>query len=76
MNMGIQDAVALADVLHQRVFAPAVRTPALDTYSASRRPIARPVLATGQLTRLATLPAGPESGPPNGLMRLAAQTPQ
>ncbi|MGO8962407.1 FAD-dependent monooxygenase [Mycobacterium sp.] len=73
MNLGIQDAVALADglrdVLHGDSHA------ALDAYSASRRPIAQQVLTTtGRLTRLATLPAAARPGR-NGFMRLAAQIP-
>jgi 2-polyprenyl-6-methoxyphenol hydroxylase-like FAD-dependent oxidoreductase len=55
MNLGIQDAVALADALT------AVLTGApdgvLDDYAAARRPIAAQVIAlTDRLTRLATLP--------------------
>ena len=55
MNLGIQDAIALADALTE-VLAGAPEE-ALDAYSRSRRPIARQVLTlTGRLTRLATLP--------------------
>jgi 2-polyprenyl-6-methoxyphenol hydroxylase-like FAD-dependent oxidoreductase len=55
MNLGIQDAVALADALGA-VLAGAEDT-ALDEYSADRRPIARDVVTmTDRLTRLATLP--------------------
>ncbi len=69
MNLGIQDAVALADALHDGSDA------ALDAYSASRRPIAQQVLAmTDRLTRLATLPRAARPAR-NGLMRLAAQVP-
>jgi 2-polyprenyl-6-methoxyphenol hydroxylase-like FAD-dependent oxidoreductase len=73
MNLGIQDAVSLADalcdVLHDDSDA------ALDTYSASRKPIAQQVLTmTGRLTRLATLPK-PLRAARNGLMRVAAQLP-
>jgi 2-polyprenyl-6-methoxyphenol hydroxylase-like FAD-dependent oxidoreductase len=69
MNLGIQDAVALADALHDGSDA------ALDAYSAGRRPIAQEVLATtGRLTRLATLPRSVRPAR-NGLMRLAAQIP-
>ncbi|MGB7109925.1 MAG: FAD-dependent monooxygenase, partial [Mycobacterium sp.] len=73
MNLGIQDAVdladALCDVLHGDSDA------ALDAYSTSRRPIARQVVAaTGRLTRLATLPRPARPGR-NGLMRLAAKIP-
>jgi len=69
MNLGIQDAVSLADALHDGSDA------ALDAYSAGRRPIAREVLATtGRLTRLATLPRAVRPAR-NGLMRVAAQIP-
>jgi 2-polyprenyl-6-methoxyphenol hydroxylase-like FAD-dependent oxidoreductase len=73
MNLGIQDAVALADALHDVLNG---RTDAaLDAYSATRRPIAQQVLTTtGRLTRLATLPR-PARPARNGLMRLAAQLP-
>ena len=56
MNLGIQDAVALADAL-SRVLGGAPDA-VLDAYSAQRLPIAAEVLKlTGRLTRLATLPA-------------------
>jgi 2-polyprenyl-6-methoxyphenol hydroxylase-like FAD-dependent oxidoreductase len=55
MNLGIQDAVALADTLAS-VLTGGPPT-LLDEYSASRRPIARQVVTmTDRLTRLATLP--------------------
>lgn len=55
MNLGIQDAAALADALVD-VLGGAPET-LLDDYSAARRPIARGVVAlTDRLTRLATLP--------------------
>jgi 2-polyprenyl-6-methoxyphenol hydroxylase-like FAD-dependent oxidoreductase len=55
MNLGIQDAVALADAL-AAVLAGAPDS-LLDEYSAARRPIARQVIAlTDRLTRLATMP--------------------
>ena len=55
MNLGIQDAVALADALAS-VLAGAPDS-LLDEYSAARRPIARQVIAlTDRLTRLATMP--------------------
>jgi 2-polyprenyl-6-methoxyphenol hydroxylase-like FAD-dependent oxidoreductase len=73
MNLGIQDAVALADALHDVLNG--VTDAALDAYSASRRPIAQQVLTTtGRLTRLATLPRAARPAR-NGLMRLAAQLP-
>jgi 2-polyprenyl-6-methoxyphenol hydroxylase-like FAD-dependent oxidoreductase len=55
MNLGIQDAVALADALTS-VLSGGLET-LLDEYSAARRPIALGVVAlTDRLTRLATLP--------------------
>lgn len=55
MNLGIQDAVALADAL-SRVLAGEPDS-VLDDYSAARRPIAQQVVEmTDRLTRLATLP--------------------
>ena len=55
MNLGIQDAVALAEAL-ARVLGGAPDT-VLDDYSAARRPIAQQVVEmTDRLTRLATLP--------------------
>ena len=55
MNLGIQDAVALAEAL-AAVLAGAPDT-LLDEYSDVRRPIAKDVVAmTDRLTRLATLP--------------------
>ncbi|VEG38870.1 2-polyprenyl-6-methoxyphenol hydroxylase-like oxidoreductase [Mycolicibacterium flavescens] len=55
MNLGIQDAVALADALTAVLAGePDAR---LDDYSESRRPIAQEVVEmTDRLTRLATLP--------------------
>jgi 2-polyprenyl-6-methoxyphenol hydroxylase-like FAD-dependent oxidoreductase len=55
MNLGIQDAVALADAL-AGVFGGAPES-TLDDYTAARRPIAQQVVEmTDRLTRLATLP--------------------
>ena len=55
MNLGIQDAVALADAL-AAVLAGGPDT-LLDDYSSARRPIAKGVVTmTDRLTRLATLP--------------------
>ena len=55
MNLGIQDAVALADALSAVLAGGADSL--LDEYSAARRPIAQSVVAmTDRLTRLATLP--------------------
>jgi len=55
MNLGIQDAVALADALGEVLTGGADSV--LDEYSAARRPIARDVVEmTDRLTRLATLP--------------------
>lgn len=54
MNLGIQDAVALADALAAVLAGGADSL--LDDYSATRRPIAQQVVAlTDRLTRLATL---------------------
>jgi 2-polyprenyl-6-methoxyphenol hydroxylase-like FAD-dependent oxidoreductase len=73
MNLGIQDAAALADALTQALGGTC--DAALDAYSGSRRPIAEQVLAlTGRLTRLATAP-GPLRPARNVAMRLAAQLP-
>jgi 2-polyprenyl-6-methoxyphenol hydroxylase-like FAD-dependent oxidoreductase len=55
MNLGIQDAVALADAL-TRVLGGAPDA-VLDDYAAARRPIAQQVITlTDRLTRMATLP--------------------
>ena len=55
MNLGIQDAVALADAL--AAVLGGGPDSLLDEYSAARRPIAQQVVAlTDRLTRLATLP--------------------
>ena len=55
MNLGIQDAVALADAL--TFVLDGGPDSLLDDYSATRRPIARQVVElTDRLTRLATLP--------------------
>lgn len=73
MNLGIQDAVVLADALRDALCGGT--DSALDAYSANRRPVAQQVLTTtGRLTRLATL-ARPARPARNGLMRLAAQLP-
>ncbi|WP_375485752.1 FAD-dependent oxidoreductase [uncultured Mycobacterium sp.] len=73
MNLGIQDAVALADALGEVVHGGS--DTALDAYSAARRPIARQVLATtGRLTRLATLPKAARPVR-NTAMRLASHVP-
>jgi 2-polyprenyl-6-methoxyphenol hydroxylase-like FAD-dependent oxidoreductase len=73
MNLGIQDAVALADALTD-VLAGAPDT-LLDTYSHDRRAIAQQVLTlTARLTRLATLPR-PLRTVRNTAMVLAAQVP-
>jgi 2-polyprenyl-6-methoxyphenol hydroxylase-like FAD-dependent oxidoreductase len=55
MNLGIQDAVALADALDSVVGGESDQL--LDAYSDARRPIAQQVVRlTDRLTRLATLP--------------------
>jgi 2-polyprenyl-6-methoxyphenol hydroxylase-like FAD-dependent oxidoreductase len=57
MNLGIQDAVALAEALTQ-VLGGAPDT-VLDDYAAARRAIAQQVITlTDRLTRMATLPRG------------------
>jgi 2-polyprenyl-6-methoxyphenol hydroxylase-like FAD-dependent oxidoreductase len=56
MNLGIQDAVALAEALTTAVHGGT--DAALDDYAAARRPIALGVISlTDKLTRLATAPA-------------------
>lgn len=73
MNLGIQDAVALADTLTDALRGGS--DAALDAYSAARRPIARQVLnLTGRLTRLATLPRAARPAR-NGVMRLRTHVP-
>jgi 2-polyprenyl-6-methoxyphenol hydroxylase-like FAD-dependent oxidoreductase len=73
MNLGIQDAVALADALTDALGGRSET--ALNAYNAARKPIARQVLRmTGRLTRLATLPQAARPAR-NGVMRLAAQVP-
>jgi 2-polyprenyl-6-methoxyphenol hydroxylase-like FAD-dependent oxidoreductase len=55
MNLGIQDAIALADALATALDSGSEQ--ALDDYSAARRPIAQQVVTlTDRLTDLATLP--------------------
>lgn len=73
MNLGIQDAVALADAL-AAVLTGAPDT-VLDDYSSARRPIAKGVVAmTDRLTRLATLP--PAARPVrNALISLVGRLP-
>jgi 2-polyprenyl-6-methoxyphenol hydroxylase-like FAD-dependent oxidoreductase len=73
MNLGIQDAIALADVL-DRVIGGAPDQ-LLDAYSAARRPIAQQVLRlTDGLTRLATLPSALRPAR-NTAMRLVSHVP-
>jgi 2-polyprenyl-6-methoxyphenol hydroxylase-like FAD-dependent oxidoreductase len=72
MNLGIQDAVALADALAGSLGG---SDTALDAYSPTRRAIAQQVLAlTGRLTTLATLP-GALRPARNLLIGAAAQVP-
>jgi 2-polyprenyl-6-methoxyphenol hydroxylase-like FAD-dependent oxidoreductase len=55
MNLGIQDAVALADALTQALGG--APDTVLDDYAAARRPVAQQVITlTDRLTRMATLP--------------------
>ncbi len=73
MNLGIQDAIALADVLDRVIGGESDEL--LDTYSAARRPIAEQVLQlTDRLTRIATLSSGLRPAR-NILMRLASHVP-
>lgn len=73
MNLGIQDAIALADTLAS-VLGGAPES-ALDDYSAARRPFAQEVLTlTGRLTRVSTLPRAARPVR-NALMRMAAWLP-
>ena len=73
MNLGIQDAVALADALINVLEG--ARETRLDAYSAARRPIAEQVVTlTDRLTRLATLPSAARPVR-NAMMRLVARIP-
>lgn len=55
MNLGIRDALALAEVIAAEVLGTPGR-PGLDSYEATRRPVAQDVVAaTHRLTRMATL---------------------
>jgi 2-polyprenyl-6-methoxyphenol hydroxylase-like FAD-dependent oxidoreductase len=74
MNLGIQDAVALADAL-AGVLAGEPDS-VLDDYSAARRPIAQQVVQmTDRLTRLATLP--PAARPlRNAVIGIVGRTPK
>jgi 2-polyprenyl-6-methoxyphenol hydroxylase-like FAD-dependent oxidoreductase len=73
MNLGIQDAVALANVL-ARVLEGGSET-LLDRYSTARRPIAKQVITfTDRLTRLATTPRALRPAR-NAAMTVAAKVP-
>jgi 2-polyprenyl-6-methoxyphenol hydroxylase-like FAD-dependent oxidoreductase len=73
MNLGIQDAVALAGVLDRVVGGESDEL--LDAYNEARRPIAQQVLRlTDRLTRLATLPPALR-GARNAAMTLASHVP-
>ncbi len=73
MNLGIQDAVALADAL--TAVLGGAPDAVLDAYSRDRRAVAQQVLRlTARLTRLATLPK-PLRPVRNTTMRVAAQAP-
>lgn len=73
MNLGIQDAIALADVLDRVIGGESDEL--LDAYSTARRPIAEQVVRlTDRLTRLATLPSGLRPVR-NTLMALASHVP-
>ena len=72
MNLGIQDAIALADALSSTL---AGSDTALDAFSAARRPIAQQVVSlTSRLTTLATLPA-PVRPARNAAIGLASHLP-
>jgi 2-polyprenyl-6-methoxyphenol hydroxylase-like FAD-dependent oxidoreductase len=74
MNLGIQDAMALADAL-DRVIVGGESEQLLDAYSDARRPIAQQVVRlTDRLTRLATLPSGLRPAR-NTAMSLASRLP-
>lgn len=74
MNLGIQDAIALADALAATLGGRS--SSSLDAYSASRRPIAEQVVElTDRLTRLATLPAVLRPVR-NTLLRIAGRAPR
>ena len=73
MNLGIQDAMALADAI--TIAMQGDSDSELDAYSAGRRPIAQEVLATtGRLTRLSTMPRAVRPVR-NVVMQMAAQLP-
>ncbi len=73
MNLGIQDAVALADILARVIGGESAEL--LDAYSKARRPIAQQVLRlTDRLTRLATLPSALRPAR-NTAMTLASHVP-
>jgi 2-polyprenyl-6-methoxyphenol hydroxylase-like FAD-dependent oxidoreductase len=73
MNLGIQDAVALADALAR--VAGGESDQLLDAYSNARRPIAQQVVRlTDRLTRLATLPTALRPAR-NTAMSLASHVP-
>lgn len=73
MNLGIQDAVALAGVLGR--VAAGESDELLDAYNQARRPIAQRVLRlTDRLTRLATLPSALR-GARNTAMTMASHVP-
>ena len=72
MNLGVLDAVALAEALSEALSGSEA---GLDTYATAQRDRARQVLKlTGRLTRVATLPR-PRRPVRNSAMRLAAQVP-
>lgn len=72
MNAGILDAVCLAEALAEAL---AGRTAALDTYGATRRPVAQQVVAfADRLTRLANAPRALR-GVRNVLLSLLARLP-
>jgi 2-polyprenyl-6-methoxyphenol hydroxylase-like FAD-dependent oxidoreductase len=75
MNTGVQDAVALADLLAE-VLAGHAAEHTLDGYEATRRPVAAGVVAmTHRLTRAATARNPVARTARNALLRLAGQLP-
>lgn len=75
MNLGMQDAVALVDLLAP-VLEGAVPWESLDAYDAERRPIARRIVAiTGRATALALRPSRSWARVRAGVLRRALRVP-
>jgi 2-polyprenyl-6-methoxyphenol hydroxylase-like FAD-dependent oxidoreductase len=74
MNLGIQDAVELGDVLAQALEGGADAV--LDGYEERRRPLAQRVVAlTDRATRIATLPGSPARAARNAALSLVGRVP-